>query len=125
MSNDGVAFAEKMAKLKADYIAVLPQKLATIAEHFHNLQQNDSTETRIQLYRSVHNLIGTSGTFGLNELSQAARSLEILLKPLIQETTHVNTNGSPVFAEIETKVAGLFAILHSIESAEKINATLL
>jgi diguanylate cyclase (GGDEF)-like protein len=78
------SFELHLAKLKAEYNAQLPEKIATIASDWQLLHHAWHAERAANLHRNIHSLIGTSGTFGFTDISKTARLLEEQLKPLLQ-----------------------------------------
>jgi diguanylate cyclase (GGDEF)-like protein len=86
MTSKKSSFELHLENLKAEYSAQLPGKIADIASEWKLLQSAWQVERMVKLHRNVHSLIGTSGTFGFTDISKAARSLELLLTPLLQHT---------------------------------------
>ena len=122
MDRDNSPFEQKFAQLKADYIAQLPKKLSAILDGWNALRNHHSTETINLLQRDVHNLIGTSGTFGFLALSQAARNLEVTLRPLIEHSNQNFTHNTELSNEINAKINQLFSTCESIH--QQINTTI-
>lgn len=81
ISNDVL---EQLQKLRDIFIATLPEKLTTIDRLWQAVkQQGDSVD---ELYLVVHSLTGSAGTFGHQQLSDAARHLEQILQPHLSNT---------------------------------------
>jgi diguanylate cyclase (GGDEF)-like protein len=118
MTTTNIAFEQKLAKLKADYAAQLPNKLTEVANGWNELNKTWSEETLIVLHRNVHSLIGTSGTFGFTELSQAARDLETTLKPWCNKTNNNTARDPSVKNHIQEKLDALTALTNAISSSE-------
>lgn len=83
---------DKTARMQAQlqamceaYAAQLPEKIAQIVETWSVLRHDWSDEKFVALHRMVHGLTGSGATFGFSRLSDAARTLEVLLKGLIAE----------------------------------------
>lgn len=69
--------AARLAALQRDYLAQIPQQLAAIEEAWGRLVASDwAAGPARELHRLVHNLSGSGATFGVVELSTAARALE-------------------------------------------------
>jgi len=69
-----------MAQLRAQFIGQLPERLAVLHELVVQLELPDlSAESLHNLHRLAHSLNGSAGTFGLRQLSDAARRVELLL----------------------------------------------
>lgn len=86
MSNEAhKEFQEKMRLLTASFTEELPNKISEIETLWSKLQAEWDMGTLQKLHRSVHNLVGTGKTFGFPELSVEARTLEQILKSLMQK----------------------------------------
>ena len=66
----------KLNKLKLDYVQSLPEKIQLIEQSWEN---NDLDDLRMQ----THKIAGSAASFGLPDLSFAARTLEALCKTRI------------------------------------------
>lgn len=104
---------QELLELKRRFVLRLPTHLDSIAELFHALSdgrwEHSAGET---LHRMVHSLTGTAGTFGLHEVSAAARQVESHLAALL------NGSGQPsneAWAELETGMARLNAVGRHVE----------
>jgi diguanylate cyclase (GGDEF)-like protein len=84
MASEKSSFELHLEKLKGEYKAQLPEKITAIKSDWQLLNSTGQRELIVQLHRNVHSLIGTSGTFGFHEVSKTARTLEELLKPLLE-----------------------------------------
>ncbi|WP_455209661.1 diguanylate cyclase [Kaarinaea lacus] len=86
---------EKLLALKKAYVAQLPDRLEQILASWKTVQHaSENCEQYDELYRGVHSLAGSAGTFSFMRLSQLARETELQLKqwntqqqdaPLIQK----------------------------------------
>lgn len=83
MTSEKSSFELHLEKLKNEYKTQLPEKISAIKSDWKLLSNTWKGEVIVQLHRNVHSLIGTSGTFGFNDISKAARTLEEQLKPLL------------------------------------------
>lgn len=115
MAAEKITFEQKFAKLKAEYVAQLPQKLADIHDGWSSLKTKHSIETITILHRNVHTLIGTSGTFGFSALCQSARHLEEILKPLVEHNTQNFTFNTELSHQISTSIQHLSVLLEAIQ----------
>lgn len=86
MTSEKSSFELHLEKLKGEYKAQLPAKIAAIASDWELLCHQWQTDIMVRLHRNVHSLIGTSGTFGFTDISKTARSLEVLIKHLLDQT---------------------------------------
>ena len=115
MAVEKLTFEQKFAKLKAEYVEQLPQKLADIHDGWNALKTKHSIETITILHRNVHTLIGTSGTFGFSALSQAARHLEEVLKPLVEHNTQNFTFNTELSQKINANIQHLSDLIDAIK----------
>ncbi|KPJ92801.1 MAG: hypothetical protein AMJ53_08675 [Gammaproteobacteria bacterium SG8_11] len=70
----------KLLALKKAYMDQLPDRLAQIQSQWQTVQHNPGDERYEELYRAVHSLAGSAGTFGFMRLSQLCRETELQLK---------------------------------------------
>ena len=79
---DPEAFKQYLAALSEQYRASLSEKLAHI-EHFWAMLSAGSTAAgpMAALHRELHSLAGSAKTFGLPEVSEAARAAEFFIEP--------------------------------------------
>jgi HPt (histidine-containing phosphotransfer) domain-containing protein len=83
---------EKIIASRNNYKKLLPGKIQKIEEAWElliNEPWND--EQFLTFHRMVHTIAGSSGTFGLPEVGQSARQLEILLKPQLDSGEQPST----------------------------------
>lgn len=73
--------SEKLAELQAGYLARLPAELAILQSLGEELRGGERDRANLEaLYQRLHKLAGAGGSFGLAELSAAARVLEQRIK---------------------------------------------
>lgn len=80
MADDTSDFEKKLAAIRLSYLTdALPEQLQAVqssAEHFNRAVSNtDLNDALTVLHATSHKLAGSSGTFGLENLSAAARVL--------------------------------------------------
>jgi chemotaxis protein histidine kinase CheA len=115
MSTSSTNFEDHLKKLRIQYVIQLPEKMDAIKDDWSILKIEWKHECITRLHRNVHNLIGTSGTFGLSNLSTMARELEILLKPFINESIpQINDSASQQL--IEQKIIDLARMIEGIRA---------
>jgi diguanylate cyclase (GGDEF)-like protein len=90
MANPGADLEEKLRALRATYLTQLPEKLRQIDEVWDKLQADWNSESLHTLHRMVHSLTGSGTTFGMPEISEAARPLEQTLKQLVNSNATMN-----------------------------------
>ena len=78
----------------------LPEKLAEIERGWVGLPDRSFETKRFRLlYRQVHNLAGSAGTFDLPDVGNAAREIEKLLKPLLKGEKKLPTDAQKQLPE--------------------------
>ncbi len=83
MTDKQITAADKLRALQQSFATQLPERLATIRHLWVALQDNSvEAESCRELYRMIHSLAGSAGTFGFQRLGQAARQLEEFLMHL-------------------------------------------
>ncbi len=115
MSASSINFEDHLKKLKNQYLIQLPEKINAIKDDWSILKKEWKHEYITQLHRNVHNLIGTSGTFGLSNLSTMAREIETLLKPFMHESIQ-QMNNVESKQNIEQKIIALTTIIEGIQT---------
>ncbi len=98
--------AHKLEVLRQSFLQQLPGRLDEIDTHWKGRVVPGDPKELSTLHRLVHSLTGTSGTFGLMELSEYSRTVEQQLKSLVQ-------NDSPLNAETWEHLGTLLAGLRS------------
>lgn len=118
MASEKSSFELHLEKLKGEYKSQLPEKINQIAKDWHALNASWQHELMITLHRNVHTLIGTSGTFGFNNISKTARELEEHLKPLLTEKDEHFTAATELVTQVEALLQKLTTL-----SSPSLNAT--
>lgn len=72
-------FDEVMALLRAEYLAEAPKRLEALRELLSCFA--DDPAAVAELHRLMHQLTGSAGSYGFDEVSRIARQLEQKLKP--------------------------------------------
>ncbi len=100
------ALAEQLAKLRADYLARLPDELAALQALAEGFQGGERDRPGLEvLHQHLHKLAGSGGTFGLAALSAAARALEQRAKAWL--AGDLDAVDSPVWGRMAAEVAAL------------------
>lgn len=76
MSQSDVDFQERLQALREDYVAKLPERIDEIEREWQAIGSGDVAEASQALYRKLHAVTGSAGTFGLTDLSRQARAIE-------------------------------------------------
>lgn len=104
--------AARLAALQRDYLAQLPHRLTAIEEAWSRLAAGDwAPEPVRELHRLVHNLSGSGATFGIAELSTAARSFEQQLQAAIG---HRSLPATEVLAQMQSALAQLRVVVSQL-----------
>ncbi|MCK4743752.1 MAG: response regulator [Sulfuriflexus sp.] len=81
-------FQQTLDKLQEQFLSGLPNKIKELHSHWRAVNHaNWSTDANSAFCLVVHSLVGTSGTFGFNEISSSARQLESLIKTISEQGT--------------------------------------
>ncbi|MEA3406018.1 MAG: diguanylate cyclase [Pseudomonadota bacterium] len=88
--NQQQAFQEKLRQMQASFIEGLPQRLSDIKDAWQQVEVGDDQESLQLLHRLVHTITGSAGTFSLLSLSIQARSLEVVIKSLLDASQAIN-----------------------------------
>ena len=83
MVDNNAELESKLRRLTHVYAQELPAKLLEIANRWINLKSDWHQETAKELYREVHSLSGSSGSYGVPELHLQARNLESKISRVI------------------------------------------
>jgi chemotaxis protein histidine kinase CheA len=67
---------KKIELLRLGFLKKMPEKIAGIESGWQELQEKRDLSSAEALHRLVHNLKGTSATFGCNDVSQLAAEME-------------------------------------------------
>lgn len=81
-------FEEKLDQLQQEFRSGLTTRLADIVFTWQHLQGQLESHKAVDwrpLYRQVHSLAGSAGTFGYEGVGDRARSLQLLLEPLTRQ----------------------------------------
>lgn len=75
----------KLIQLRDEFFNSLPGQLDDIRRDYEALLKHWNNETLAELHRKTHSLAGSGGSFGVNNVSGAARALENALKKIITD----------------------------------------
>ena len=80
------ALQEQLDLLRASYAARLGDRLSHIEGIWADLLQNAwNADAFKELHRAIHSLAGSGGTFGFPSLGDAARTVEVFIKSILQD----------------------------------------
>lgn len=114
MTTEKSSFELHLEKLKSEYKTQLPAKIEAIKSDWKLLGNQWQPEVMITLHRNVHSLIGTSGTFGFTDISKTARTLENLIKPLLE----IKNEAYKLDADFIESATAIINILFNLVSPE-------
>ena len=120
---------EVLQKMRADYIANLPRQLESLEAQVMALGKGDDYQDRYEeLYRAIHSLKGTAGTYGIPVITAICGPFEEYLAAtlkdvrgasneqitacmhfieLLSKATRQVSAGRDTFPEIETSLAAI------------------
>ena len=107
---DQVEFQAALEALRQEYVHNLPNKVSEIRDAWLNVRnQAWDASALYTLTRLAHSLAGSGATYGFEPLSQAARALELYLKPLTTEdfTEDACIQIEDLIARIDTAAANV------------------
>ncbi len=108
-----VELERKLDALHADFMAQFPARMEAIHSEWQAYIASADREHLVTLHRLVHSLSGTSGTFGLMDLSQVSHQLEQALNALVSGTQEAD---AAVHKDIDTRLVQLASHMR-VESA--------
>ena len=77
-------FKQQLAKLREEFRASLTSRIDQIVAAVDHLAGAADTGIEFEpVFREIHTLAGSAGTFGFHRLSDQARQLELILKPML------------------------------------------
>lgn len=106
MATQAEEFRELMDGMRAEYRADLPAKLRTLSLLWQGLDgaQAEPAATRLgELRRLAHTLAGSATTFGMPEVTEAARELEQAFVAVMEDPSALGT-GTPGGAALRARV---------------------
>jgi len=85
MSDQAISAASRLKKIRASYIRQLPAQLEKIRAAYSALGKGVPAGSALEnLHRAIHNLRGSSASFGLSSLSAVVADAELLAKEAMQ-----------------------------------------
>lgn len=109
---------KQLQALRDSYAAQLPERIVDIEQAWKALPNAETPEADMyELYRKLHSMAGSAGTFGMPELGQEARHIEVCLKARLEAPQDWSEAAQ---AEVETGIARLrrLSVLHATLPAE-------
>ena len=104
MADASAAILAQLQVLRERYAAELPDKLLHLRTGLDQLRVNWDNEQLQTLHRQAHSLTGSGATFGYNDISDAARKLEQLLKTLLDSAAKPESIQLKKIATLLTKL---------------------
>ncbi|WP_431064556.1 PAS domain S-box protein [Methylotuvimicrobium sp.] len=78
-------FSDALQELRTEFIDRLPERIDAIRSQFQHIDPSAWRPEEAEiLHRLIHGLSGSTGTFGMQSLSDAARDMEIRLSDLLR-----------------------------------------
>lgn len=94
---------EKLNELRKNYLNKLKDNLPS----FKELTNEDSININ-EIYSKIHTIAGTSGMYGMNDLSKISTEFEFYLKPLKESPENIDES------ELKTKLINYIDYLETI-----------
>lgn len=77
---------QQLKEMQQDYASRLPGKIIELEQIWRRIQRRGDTSKDLALFRrKVHSLSGSGATFGLKQISEYARQIELLVDMIIVE----------------------------------------
>jgi chemotaxis protein histidine kinase CheA len=92
---------QKLQQLQKKFIAELSGRISGIKTQWLNYVEIDNDEAKKDIKISLHNLAGTAGTFGYQELYKKARHLEKMLDEVADNKAKSESNAVAIMAGID------------------------
>ena len=94
-----------LQQIADEFVKLLPGRMQDIEEAYAVLCKPAATQPDLEsFYHKVHNLTGSSGTFGFNQFSEIARRILKLLEPAMNGEVELDVNTiksvSPLLEEL-------------------------
>lgn len=105
----------QLNQLRDDFIRSVPQRLSEIEAILAELSSGFDLNYYELLLRKVHNLVGSSGCFGFNKLSNKARELESYLRILVDQR---NNHLSLPFERIRSYLFSVRSCTNLVEASD-------
>jgi len=91
--------SDRELRLQRIYLEALPGRLEEIQQGFNNLFSTDVEEKALfTLYRMVHNLAGSSATYGFELIGDKAKEMEVWLESFVDTKTQLLVNDKLTFS---------------------------
>ncbi|MES9967278.1 MAG: Hpt domain-containing protein, partial [Sedimenticola sp.] len=114
MSSDELSYEEQLVQLQREYIAELPERIREVERAWNAYSSDDYAPGRLKaLHHPIHRIAGSAATFGLANLSELARTVEMNLKQLI------NSGNQPTDIECRNLAKQIGKLLNSTARQEQ------
>jgi DNA-binding response OmpR family regulator/HPt (histidine-containing phosphotransfer) domain-containing protein len=116
MSGDENILEKKLAVLRAEYAARLPENMAILNKNHDMLQAGWHLLLFQDFHRNVHKLAGEGGSYGFPELSKAAKPLDSFLLPIKERATPLSEAELAQIAGFMEKINAAVSVASSQET---------
>lgn len=104
---------EKIENLKKKYKKELPEKISLIKRDYDvSLENGFTNESFISFYKSIHSMVGGAATFGIREVSEISKLIELEIYPYFKSKTNPSIED---LKKIKELILELNKISNSIE----------
>jgi chemotaxis protein histidine kinase CheA len=84
MTGPTADYAHQIEELRVAYARSLPEKIRSLEEGLTTMFRDPGDETAgREAYRRIHNLVGSSGTYGFSRICEAASTLKSLVRSFL------------------------------------------
>ncbi len=92
---------DDLAALFASYAHELPGIILEIVEIWHALENKWNEKMYADFHRKIHNLAGSAGMYGYDDVSQIANQIQLIVRSVMQENKSVQNDITRIDALIK------------------------
>jgi diguanylate cyclase (GGDEF)-like protein len=111
--NGGNNIKDKLGSLRESYLGQLPAKIKKMEENCAALKEDAGNEITLKdMHMTAHSIAGTSASFGCKAIGKTAKSLETILKTVIEGKAEINDK---TLSQISAHIAALYDLIKQPE----------
>jgi len=107
--DNNIVIEDKLSALRKSYLRQLPAKIKEIEENFALIKENAENEVVLKnMHRTAHSIAGTGASFGYKSIGKTAKTLEAILKTVIEEKAEMNDK---ILSQINSNIVALYDLV--------------
>lgn len=115
---------QKLASLRKKFASTLGQRIDQIKVDLNSLDSHpDPVDSMQNIFRQIHTLSGSAGTFGFTRVSEQSRQLELILKEYINNDTLPDAKTTNFLDTDLQKIHGLIARGPDDQASDEVSDT--